>query len=92
LNAEGRWKLQPKERRRRWLISAQGTPKAFANFSPRLERSDYLGLSNIKLMISDLNTSKEQVLETERYELLQQLEDWLETPMLLGTLICHNRF
>ena len=33
--------------------------------------------------MSDLNTSKEQALETERYELLQQLEDWLETPMLV---------
>lgn len=33
--------------------------------------------------MSDLNTSKEQTLETERYELLQQLEDWLETPMLV---------
>lgn len=33
--------------------------------------------------MSDPNTSKEQVLENERYEILQQLEDWLETPMLV---------
>lgn len=33
--------------------------------------------------MGDLNTSKKQVLETERYELLHQLEDWLETPMLV---------
>lgn len=33
--------------------------------------------------MSDLNSPQQQVLETERYELLQQLEDWLETPMLV---------
>src|SRR5215212_9363707 len=48
-NAEGVGYFHPKvrQRRRRSLISTQGstTPQAFANFSPRLERSDYLGLA-----------------------------------------------
>ncbi len=33
--------------------------------------------------MKSLNSSDKQALEQERIEVLQQLEDWLETPMLV---------